>query len=390
MNEFTIIPSTVHYDQRKPIGWPGHHRSPEEIAAEHHGMGFIAVAAPAVAAGPPGLIVAGVVGAVAGIAKLFGFGGDDQKTNFRPPSNTPDLKVQLGNALVSFDMNDLRLANARGNRTDDLYSYYSAFISGSTSAGASKAARKVIEDAARKYGLSIAQAAATILETAGVRKIVTPIQQPAPPPPPAPAPAPMQSQSFLATKPAPTELPKTPTLISIADAIAEALSKLVKPPALPAATATRPGDIDNAPPPAPPPAQMQTQNQQGQGRTPGQIARDLALQKAIQLGERKLVELLRRQQQVANQAAAFGCNPDAQFYDTRTGQCLALAACPQDQYFDPTAAQCLTPGAGDLSSFLDSLGKIGGIPVWLLLLAAGVVVLSSDGGGRSVTFRRKR
>lgn len=146
---------------------------------EGNGLGFLpgAVAAGS-AAGPIGTVVGVVVGVVGTLfSKLFG-GGDDQATNYRPPSDSAQRFVQFsdqyGNEYVSYDMSPASLAEAarRGNRADDVYSYYSAFISNSTNAGASSAARRVIEDAATKNGISASRAADWILNTAGVTRIV--------------------------------------------------------------------------------------------------------------------------------------------------------------------------------------------------------------------------
>lgn len=139
------------------------------------GLGFLPAAA---AAGPSiwaGLTAVG--GAIGGFFSQL-FGGDDQKTNYRPPANSAQQFVQFndqhGSEYVAYDLSQASLAEAarRGNRADDIFSYYSAFISNSTSAGASSAAKRVLEDAAKKNQISIARAADWILNTAGVTRIV--------------------------------------------------------------------------------------------------------------------------------------------------------------------------------------------------------------------------
>jgi hypothetical protein len=143
---------------------------------QSRGLGFLgpAVAAGSVA-GPIGAVVGAVVG---GLATLFGFGGgDDQATTYRPPANAAQLCVSFNDARgaenVAYDMSSAGIARAiaNGNRDVDLYSYYSAFASGRTDMGASPAARRVIEDAARNNGVSISRAADMILQVAGVARI---------------------------------------------------------------------------------------------------------------------------------------------------------------------------------------------------------------------------
>ncbi len=145
-----------------------------------NGLGFLPVAAAApVVAGP---IIGAIGGAAAAVGSFFGklFGADDQKTSYRPPANSAQQFVHLadqwGDEYVAFDVNAASLAEAarRGNREEDIYSYYSAFLSNSTSAGASKAARNVIEDAAKKHGASISRVGDWLLTTAGIFRITQP------------------------------------------------------------------------------------------------------------------------------------------------------------------------------------------------------------------------
>lgn len=145
----------------------------------YSGLGFLpgpAIAASA-GAGPVGWVIAGIATAASFLSKLFG-GGDDQATSFRPPPNAKDYFIEfhdnLGDEYVSFDMGPetQRISAANGNRWDDMSSYYSAFISGSTRSGASSAARRVIEDVARQHGVSISRAADLVLQAAGAIRIV--------------------------------------------------------------------------------------------------------------------------------------------------------------------------------------------------------------------------
>lgn len=144
-----------------------------ESEDDQTGLGFLpgpGIAA-AAGAGPVGWIAAGIGAA---ISAIFGFGGDDQATDYRPPPNSGEVYVEFddehGDEEVSYDVSSASLAESRrrGNRDEDIFSYYSAFVSGSTHAGASSAARRVIEDAARNNGISIRRAADWILRTAGI------------------------------------------------------------------------------------------------------------------------------------------------------------------------------------------------------------------------------
>jgi hypothetical protein len=151
--------------------WPD-----ERTRRTDNGLGFL----PAVAAAPviwPGLVSIGsAIGSA--IASIFGFGKDDQKTDYRAPANAYQQFVQFndkyGNEQVAYDMGPQtqQLTAAKGNRWDDVNSYYSAFASNSTSAGASSAARRVIENVARQHGVSISRAADLVLQAAGAVRIV--------------------------------------------------------------------------------------------------------------------------------------------------------------------------------------------------------------------------
>lgn len=143
-----------------------------------NGLGFLPAVAPvAIAAGPAGWVVLGAAAIGQAIWSIFG-GGDDQATNYRPPANAATQYVHFndehGNEYVAYDVSAESLAEAarRGNRAEDIYSYFSAFISNSPHAGASEAARRVLEDASRTHGISIARAADWLLNTAGIRRIV--------------------------------------------------------------------------------------------------------------------------------------------------------------------------------------------------------------------------
>lgn len=134
------------------------------------GLGLAPIAA--ASAGIPG--VGPFIAAGSFFASIFGGlfrGRDDQKTNYRPPNNTKDIPVEVGGQLISFDLSDLSASRRNGNRDDDIFSYYSAFVSGDTNQ-ASEAARKVLQNQARENGVSVREQAARILEYAGVRKIV--------------------------------------------------------------------------------------------------------------------------------------------------------------------------------------------------------------------------
>jgi hypothetical protein len=157
-------------------------QQPEYFYSEYYseGMGFLpgpAIAASA-GAGPVGWVVAGVATAASFIGKLFGWGVDDQKTSYRPPPNSKDYAIlfddKYGQEYVAYDMGaqTQQISAARGNRWDDMSSYYAAFISGNTNSGTSSAARRVIEDVARQHGVSISRAADLVLQAAGAVRLV--------------------------------------------------------------------------------------------------------------------------------------------------------------------------------------------------------------------------
>jgi hypothetical protein len=143
---------------------------------EPDGLGFLPAVAAAPAIGPA--IWAGIASIGGAIASFFGFGGDDQKTDYRAPANAAQQFVSFndkyGSEQVAYDMGPQtqQITAANGNRWDDVNSYYSAFVSNSTSAGASSAARRVIEDVARQHGVSISRAADLVLQAAGAVRIV--------------------------------------------------------------------------------------------------------------------------------------------------------------------------------------------------------------------------
>jgi hypothetical protein len=339
------------------------------------GLGFLAVAAAAPAAGPaaPLVIGASVIGSA--ISKILGFGPPSSATNYRPPANSKDIMVEFPakGQNIAFDMNDIGTALARGNKEADLRSYYSAFLSGSVDAGASPAAKRAILDAVNKYGVSVRDIAETLLTQAGVRKIVSPIQPPA------------ASQGFLATTATVEKPPVLPAVGTVLDSILDLLKGGVKP----AMPVIRPLEIGPAPPPPPPagspaPGSIPAQSQQNQAQAAIQAGLIKAAQKAA-------AALLKARQKVADEAQQFGCDPGAQYYDPVNNQCIFLATCPEGQYFEPSQNRCVIPQPEeDLTGFLDSFGSIGGIPIWLLILLGLVVVRSQGGGGRTVSFRRKR
>jgi len=341
-------------------------------------MGFLAVAAAAPAAGPAAPIVLGAAAIGTALSKILGIGPPSSGTNYRPPSNSQEVFVPSAfgdGAPVAFDMRDLGAAIRGGNKEVDLRSYYSAWISNSVDAGASPAAKRVIIDALKKYGGSVRSIAETLLSQAGVKRV----SQPKPVPGPM-APAPM-AQMLAQTKP--VELPQIePAALDILDLITGALKKIITP-APPALKA-----IPLPPAPTPPPPAPATSG----GQNPiTQQAVDLAIQKGIQIGQAKLAELLARKKEIENQAMSAGCDPGATYYDPATNQCVILIPCPDGSFYDPGTGQCVNLDGQDVTGFLDSLGKIGGIPIWLILLLGGIVISQSGGSsGKTVTFRRKR
>ena len=341
-----------------------------------NGMGFLAVAAAAPAAGPAAPIVAavGIVGSViGGLKKLLG-GADDQATSYRPPSDSAQRSVQVKGQMVAFDMSNLAEAQKRGNRLEDIYSYYSVFERDNLS-GASPAAARVVQDAASKYTFgNLRDAAITLLDLAGVRKIITPVSQPAQ--------QPAQSQSFTQTSQATSEKPTTlPAVTNIVFDILDYL-KGQKAPPIPD---YRPIPMDQAPPPPAPGQTAADVQKQNQAQAAAQKALIAAAQKAA-------AALLKARQGVASNSAAQGCDPNSQYYDPARNACVTLVSCPEGQYFEPNTLRCMVPpdSGEDLSDFFDSLGTIGGIPVWLLILLGLVVISTRSDGGKTVTFRRRR
>ena len=368
-----------------------------------NGMGLAPVviaAAPAAGPAAPIVLAAGIVGSViGGLKKLFG-GKDDQATSYRPPSDSAQRSVQVKGQMIAFDMSNLAEAQRRGNRVEDIYSYYSVFERDNLS-GASDAAKRVVQDAANKYTFgNLRDAAITLLDLAGVRKIVTPVQSAPPPPPATPPPAPpAQSQSFLQSKP--VEAPK-PTVLPPLDILADILDFLKGSPA-PPIPEYRPIPTESTRPDTIPPSQcapgfcddpnsptgcsasacnktLSDQDKQTARNRQLEAARQAAQSKLIALAAAKAKELLSKSQ-------AAGC-PAGTYYNGSTNQCIPQQTCAPTQYYDPVSNQCLTPAADDTGLG----GTIGGIPIWLLLLLAGVVIVSSggdDGGGGRVSFRRR-
>lgn len=333
------------------------------------GLGLAPLIAAAPAAGPAAPIVAavGIIGSI--FAGLFG-GGGDKKTDYRPPANSANQGVQVGNNLVAFDMNNLALANARGNETVDLFSYYSAFVCNCTDQ-ANKRSAQVLLDSIRMYGYpSIRAVAEDLLTRAGVPKRVEPI-------------APQQA-GFL---PSQTGQKPTPsTLDSIIANILKNIGTIFTP--RPAQPTQQPGQAPTQQPGATPPI--------AGGGVPPSLQQQLlqqAINAAATIGQALAQQLLAKKMQVAAQAAAAGCDPGAQYYDPYTNSCVFLLPCPQDQYFEPLVGQCMSLGSTgqDFQSFLNSLGNIGGIPVWLLALVA-LALAASNGGddGSVVRFRTRR
>src|SRR5262245_32204992 len=90
------------------------------------GMGFLAVAAAAPAAGPAAPIVAGVAVVGSALAKILGVGPPSSNTNYRPPANSQEVFIPSAfgdGSGVAFDMRDLSRAIAGGNKEVDLRSY---------------------------------------------------------------------------------------------------------------------------------------------------------------------------------------------------------------------------------------------------------------------------
>lgn len=335
------------------------------------GLGFLAVAAAAPIAGPAAPIVAavGVVGSV--IKGLFSlFGG---------PEKLADPKLQAQGAVVQNISTSIyqNIATGAGMTPAQRAIALNSFQREVTPL--LKDPPRLLDYLKKHPGLATAQqiaALASAIANVAGGPPATAAMQPAPVSAPS---APVVSQGFLASQPVALPKMEIPTITGILDSILG----LLKPPPTPELK-----PIPMGPAPAPP---AMTQTPTGKGKTAAQIARDLALTKAIQLGQKKLAELLAARQRVANQAAVFGCNPDTQFFDPRSNQCFSLMPCPPDQYFEPAQGTCMVPGAGDdLSSFLDQFGTIGGIPVWLLIVLGVVVITTGGEDGRTVSFRRRK
>lgn len=356
-----------------------------------NGLGLAPVviaAAPAAGPAAPIVLAAGIVGSViGGIKKLFG-GKDDQATSYRPPSDSAQRSVQVKGQMIAFDMSNLAEAQRRGNRLDDIYSYYSVFERDNLS-GASDAAKRVVQDAASKYTFgNLRDAAITLLDLAGVRKIVTPVQS---------APAPAQSQGFLQSKPA--ETPK-PTVLPPIDILGDILDFLKGSPA-PPIPEYRPIPTESTRPDTIPPGQCAPGFCDDPNSPTGcsasacnktlsdqekQTARNKQLEAARQAAQSKLIALAAaKAKELLSKSQAAGC-PAGTYYNGSTNRCIAQQTCSPTQYYDPVSNQCVTPG-GDGGGLE---GTIGGIPIWLLLLLAGVAIVSSGGddGGR-VSFRRR-
>lgn len=305
-------------------------RFPDNPENDGNGMGFLpgAVAAGSVA-GPIGTVVGAVVGVVGTLfSKLFG-GGDDQATKYRPPANSAEQFVhiadQYGDEYVSYRVDAASLAEAasRGNRADDIYSYYSAFISNSPYAGASSAARRVLQDASDKYGISISRAADWILNTAGITRIVSSF-------------APGAGQQSGTTERAPTSLPGyCPVGTYHPYPIGHPQQDLCAPfPEWMTGSAR---------------TTQQRQSPQTSGAT--QPARTSARPLGIPPG--------------------YWLNP-------ATGMIEPIPACPAGLVFDEFVGRCVAPGeltGGDASGSKDNS------LLWLLLIAAGVLVVSDRGSG---------
>lgn len=293
------------------------------------GMGFLPgpAIAPLIGAGPVGWVVAGIATAVSVLSRLFG-GRDDQATTYRPPTNSAEQFVHFedehGNEYVAYDLGPASIAEAarRGNRWEDIYSYYSAFLSGSTNAGASSAARRVIEDAARINNISIQRAADWILRTAGVTRIVI-------------APGPRQSGQAGSQ---PTGLP----------------GYCVGGTYHPYPIGHPQQDLC-----VPFPTGTQGGSQQGQTGQTGQPTRPRITQPPRPSGV-----------------------PANYWFNPQTGQWEPMPQCPAGSVFDPNYGQCRAASqSGGLFDGLDS-----NLWLWLLLAAAGVMMLSDGSdrpsGGR--------
>lgn len=296
-----------------------------EWGEEHTGLGFlpaVAVAAPVIWPG-----IAAIGAAIGGFfARMFGGGGDDQATQYRPPVDTAQQFVQFddphGAEVVAYELSPESLAEAarRGNRWEDIFSYYSAFISGNTQSGASPAARRVIEDAARKHGISISRAADWLLNTAGIRRI---------------------AQAFLPS-----------------------------------------GQGATAPQPLPPYCPVGTYHPYPLGHPQQDVC------EPFPPPDRDAEPRRQRQSQTgASRQRQRGGSRSGTWVNPQTGQVEQLPQCSTPgTVFNPETGQCEPGSAG--SSLFDSFGD--SFPWWLLLLLAGVLVATSGGDDEPADRDRRR
>lgn len=291
------------------------------------GLGFLPVAA--ASAGVP--VVGPFIAAGSVFASIFGglFGRDDQKTNYRPPSNTKEIPVEVGGQLISFDLSDLSTSRRNGNRDDDIFSYYSAFVSGNANQ-ASEAARKVLENQARENGVSVREQAARILEYAGVRKIINNF-------------LPSEQGSSSAPGSLPGYCPQGtyhPYPIG------------------------HPRQNECAPFPT---GGTSTPGQTGPGQQPGGTIFDQVLGAGASIFRTSAAQraAARAQQERLNMACMTGT-----FFDSTSQRCLPVPACGTGLIFDPLIPGCVAPGS------IEGLDE--GMPswLWLVLLGLGLVVIS--------------
>jgi len=178
---------------------------------QHTGLG-IALIDDGGGDGGGGDIIGAIGAAIGAIASLFGGGYDDQATSYRPPANSATYFVHfddnLGTEDIAYDATSpasLQIGINNGNRIEDIYSYYSVFVSGNVNSGASPAAARVVQDAARVNNVSLQRAADLVLKVVGIIRTVKSILTSPPPPAPRPSPAP-----YPAPSPYPQPLPLPP------------------------------------------------------------------------------------------------------------------------------------------------------------------------------------
>jgi hypothetical protein len=290
------------------------------------GLGLAPVVAASAAVPGVGPFIAAGAGLLSFFGGLFG-GRDDQKTNYRPPGNTAEIGVDVGGQIISFDLSDLSTSRRNGNRDDDIFSYYSAFVSGNTSQ-ASDAARKVIENQARQNGVSIREQAARILEYAGVKKIV---------------------QSFL------------PSGQASGGSSPGSLPGYCQPGTYHPYPLGHPRQNECAPFPAAPTSRP---GQPGPGQPgPGQIVGAGA---AILTTAAARRAAQRAQQERLNQACQTGT-----YFDSTSQRCLPIPVCGAGMIFDPLTPGCLSPE--DMAALDDNE-----MPswVWLILIGLGLVIIT--------------